>query len=146
MSQHHHRREHNNCFLGITDAALRADIEYAKQLLALQWFQHNRDRLIAQGKAVSDLMECDLLEPPLDERRPGGEALVRRHVMVYFEPVLRRRFAGGWYSGVVDQWDPLRQNGMGLHHIAFRDGDQKWYNLDGDPKIRWELAEAQEQV
>ena len=56
MSQHHHRRESSNCFLGITDAALRAGIEYAKQLLALQWFQHNRDRLIAQGKAVSDLI------------------------------------------------------------------------------------------
>lgn len=39
-SQAWHQRNESNCYLGITDDALQDDIDYAKQIVLLQWWQH----------------------------------------------------------------------------------------------------------
>ena len=43
-SQPWHQRNASNFQLGVTAAALKDDIEFAKQLVLLQWWQHKRDK------------------------------------------------------------------------------------------------------
>lgn len=71
--------------------------------------------------------------------RPVAEALLRRHVLVWWGNLGDPR----WFHGEVTEWDLHRQNGSGMHEVSYRDGDKKWHYLDGPSsgtkKVKWAL-------
>ena len=78
MSAGTHQRREDNAFLGVTDAALQADVTYARQLWLLQWAQYYNPHVILQVENPRYAIEkhplsvqCVLL--PYDEGGMGCE-------------------------------------------------------------------------